>query len=78
MAYLALPQGVFGMAVTNLARAGLPGGSRIALEKPFGEDIRTAQDLNKLLRRALGDDAEETVFRVDHVLGMATVRISLR
>jgi glucose-6-phosphate 1-dehydrogenase len=79
-AYLALPQRIFGMAVANLARAGLPGGSRIALEKPFGEDVASAHELNQLLYRVLGDDAEKTVFRVDHVLGMAPVRnlIALR
>jgi hypothetical protein len=38
-AYLALPPGVFPPAVRSLAAAGLSDGSRIALEKPFGEDL---------------------------------------
>ncbi|MGH3019469.1 MAG: glucose-6-phosphate dehydrogenase [Gaiellaceae bacterium] len=44
------------------------------LEKPFGEDLESAVELNRLLARAAGDDGEQAVFRVDHVLGMATVQ----
>jgi glucose-6-phosphate 1-dehydrogenase len=72
--YLALPPGVFPAAVTSLAAAGLPDGSRLALEKPFGEDLRSARELNGLIQRAFGAAGEQTVFRVDHVLGMATVQ----
>lgn len=74
VAYVALPQGLFGTTVVNLANAGLPAGSRVALEKPFGEDAQSARKLNELLQRALGDGAEEVVFRVDHVLGMETLQ----
>ena len=78
--YLALPQGVFATAVGNLVAAGLPAGTRIALEKPFGDDFHSARELNWVLHRLLGDEAEAAVFRVDHVLGMATVHrlIALR
>jgi glucose-6-phosphate 1-dehydrogenase len=72
--YLALPPGLFPAAVTALARAGLPAGSRIALEKPFGEDLQSAIALNLLLAETLGPAGEQAVFRVDHVLGMATVQ----
>lgn len=73
-AYLALPPGLFPAAVTALARAGLPAGSRIVLEKPFGEDLESAIALNRLLAETLGPAGEQAVFRVDHVLGMATVQ----
>ena len=73
-AYLALPPAVFPDAVTALAASGLPAGSRIALEKPFGENLEGAVALNRLLARAAGDAGEQAVFRVDHVLGMATVQ----
>jgi glucose-6-phosphate 1-dehydrogenase len=73
-AYLALPPAVFPAAVTALAASGLPAGSRIVLEKPFGEDLEGAVALNRLLARAARDDGEQAVFRVDHVLGMATVQ----
>jgi glucose-6-phosphate 1-dehydrogenase len=73
-AYLALPPAVFPEAVSALAAAGLPAGSRIVLEKPFGEDLESATQLNGLLAGAAGDEGERAVFRVDHVLGMATVQ----
>jgi glucose-6-phosphate 1-dehydrogenase len=68
VAYLALPQRTFRAAVGCLAEAGLPPGSRVAIEKPFGEDLPGAVELNRLLTGTAG--SEEAVFRVDHVLGM--------
>jgi glucose-6-phosphate 1-dehydrogenase len=73
-AYLALPPGLFGATVTALGDAGLPAGSRIALEKPFGEGLDDAVALNQTLARTAGDAGEQAVFRVDHALGMATVQ----
>jgi glucose-6-phosphate 1-dehydrogenase len=73
-AYLALPPGLFPAAVTAFGRAGLHAGSRIVLEKPFGEDLESAVALNRLLAETLGPAGEQAVFRVDHVLGMATVQ----
>jgi glucose-6-phosphate 1-dehydrogenase len=73
-AYLALPPSVFPMAVTSLAQVGLPPGSRIVLEKPFGEDLESARSLNRLLAGAAGDAGEKAIYRVDHVLGMATIQ----
>jgi glucose-6-phosphate 1-dehydrogenase len=70
VAYLALPPALFGPAVEALAAAGLPAGSRIVLEKPFGEDLASAQALNGLLHGAF---PEEAVFRIDHFLGEQTV-----
>lgn len=72
--YLALPPGLFGTSVTALGDAGLPAGSRIALEKPFGESLDDAVALNAILARTVGDAGEQAVFRVDHALGMATVQ----
>jgi len=72
-AYLALPPHMFVTAVAALGEAGLPHGSRIVLEKPFGEDLEDAVGLNQLLSDATGSAGEQAVFRVDHVLGMATV-----
>src|SRR5690349_14742132 len=73
-AYLALPPALFGPAATALAAAGLPEGSRVALEKPFGESLDEAVELNQLLARCVGEAGEQAIFRVDHVLGMATVQ----
>lgn len=74
VAYLALPPGLFAQAVTAIGRAGLPAGSRIALEKPFGENLASAVALNRLLAQVVGDEGEQAVFRVDHFLALATVQ----
>lgn len=70
-AYLALPPAVFPAAVSALHEAGLPPGSRIVLEKPFGEDLDSATRLNRLLADLV---PEQAVFRVDHFLAMTTVQ----
>jgi len=70
-AYLALPPAVFPAAVSALFGAGLAEGSRIVLEKPFGEDLASAIALNRLLAEGM---SEQDVFRVDHFLAMTTVR----
>jgi glucose-6-phosphate 1-dehydrogenase len=70
-AYLALPPGVFPSAVSALRAVGLPAGSRIVLEKPFGEDLASAASLNRLLAETM---SEREVFRVDHFLAMTTVQ----
>jgi glucose-6-phosphate 1-dehydrogenase len=70
-AYLALPPAVFPGAVTALHDAGLPAGSRIVLEKPFGTDLDSAIVLNRLLAETV---PEQAVFRVDHFLAMTTVQ----
>jgi glucose-6-phosphate 1-dehydrogenase len=72
--YLALPPGAFPGAVRALGAVELAAGSRVALENPFGEDLESAVALNRLLAEVWGAAAEQRVFRVDHVLGMATVQ----
>ena len=71
-AYLAVPPRMFAPAVTALDGAGLPAGSRIVIEKPFGESLEDARALNRLLA-AVSRPHGLSAFRVDHVLGMATV-----
>ena len=72
--YLALPPSIFPMAVSALHRASLPAGSRVVLEKPFGEDLTGAIELNRLLAGVM---SEREIFRVDHFLAMSTVRMLL-
>lgn len=72
--YLALPPRVLEPAVMALGEVGLTEGSRIVLEKPFGEDLDSAVMLNALLARVAGGKGERAVFRVDHALGLATVQ----
>jgi glucose-6-phosphate 1-dehydrogenase len=64
--YLAIPPAVFGLATTQLKVSGCADGSRIVVEKPFGRDLATAQELNRTLH-AVYD--ERDIFRIDHYLG---------
>lgn len=73
IAYFALPPVVFTPALKVLAAARLPEGSRIVLEKPFGESLDDARKLNRLLAGITGSIGEGAIFRVDHLLGMPTV-----
>jgi glucose-6-phosphate 1-dehydrogenase len=68
-AYLALPPAVFPTTIRSLTEVGLPAGSRVVVEKPFGDDLASARALNALLAKACED-----AYRVDHVLGMETTR----
>ena len=54
-----------------LSRASLPQGSRVVIEKPFGEDLASAQALNRLLHQSFPENA---VFRIDHFLHLQTVQ----
>ncbi len=74
-AYLALPPRTYLDAVRSLSAAGLPAGSRVAIEKPFGESLEDARTLNALLAEMADEDA---VFRVDHVLGMPETQALVR
>jgi glucose-6-phosphate 1-dehydrogenase len=70
--YLALPTNLIAATVDGLRSRGLPGSARIAVEKPFGSDLRSAEELNDALARATSDESH--VFRVDHFLGMPIVQ----
>ncbi|MGV9818128.1 glucose-6-phosphate dehydrogenase [Nocardia xishanensis] len=69
--YLALAPALFPAAIQTLHSAHLPEGSRLVLEKPFGEDLTSAETLNHLLADLV---PEQAVFRVDHFLAMTTVQ----
>lgn len=72
--YLAIKPTEFGAVINNLDRSGLnkPRGlHRIVVEKPFGEDIESAQMLNGILHKHFD---EEQVYRIDHYLGKESVQ----
>ena len=74
--YLATPPDAFATIVTRLGQAGLvreAGGSwrRVMVEKPFGTDLRSAQELNRTILSIL---AEPQIYRIDHYLGKETVQ----
>jgi glucose-6-phosphate 1-dehydrogenase len=76
--YLAMAPQYFGDIASNLKAAGLvespKRGKRstiVVIEKPFGHDLASAQELNKVLRQSF---AEEQIYRIDHYLGKETVQ----
>jgi len=72
--YLATPPTLFGLISANLDKAGFksgPGWKRIIVEKPFGTDLASAQELN---RQILSYWNESQIYRVDHYLGKETVQ----
>jgi glucose-6-phosphate 1-dehydrogenase len=68
--YLAIPPPLFGPVVEHLARAGCANGARVVVEKPFGQDLGSARDLNRILLSAF---VEGDIFRIDHYLGKRPV-----
>src|SRR3954464_9853072 len=68
--YLAIPPTLFGPVVEQLAQSGCATGSRVVVEKPFGENLASARDLNRIL---LGTFVEKDIFRIDHYLGKRPV-----
>jgi glucose-6-phosphate 1-dehydrogenase len=75
--YLAVPPAVMPMVAEQLGRGGLvaePGGerwTRIIVEKPFGRDLKSAQEMNATLHRVFD---ESQIYRIDHYLGKETVQ----
>ena len=68
--YLAIPPALFGTVVEQLANAGCANGARVIVEKPFGRDLASAHELNRIL---LARFDEDHVFRIDHYLGKRPV-----
>ncbi len=56
--------------VEQLVKSGCATGSRVVVEKPFGDDLASAQALNKILESAY---KEQDIFRIDHYLGKRPV-----
>jgi glucose-6-phosphate 1-dehydrogenase len=76
--YLAVPPASFPTVCEQLKRSGLADQSRsdgawrrVVIEKPFGHDLTSAQELNKVVADVFG---EHSTFRIDHYLGKETVQ----
>src|SRR4051794_3092633 len=69
--YLAIPPSMFATVLGRLAEAGLTRDARVVVEKPFGRDLESALELNRVLHRVL---PEESIFRIDHYLGKEAVQ----
>lgn len=68
--YLAIPPVLFGKVVEQLGIAGLAENGRVIVEKPFGHDRASAQELNAIVLRVF---PENSIFRIDHFLGKEAV-----
>ena len=75
--YLAIPPGVYATVIERLGAAGMTKAAspdawrRVIVEKPFGTDLASARELNRLLHVHLD---ESQIFRIDHYLGKETVQ----
>jgi glucose-6-phosphate 1-dehydrogenase len=69
--YLAIPPLLFGVVVEQLGKSGAAKEARVIVEKPFGTDLASARQLNRIL---LGTFDETTIFRIDHYLGKQPVK----
>ena len=73
--YLATAPTLYQTAIANLGAAGLAkedrGPRRVVIEKPFGTDLKSAQELNRVTHEVF---AEKQVYRIDHYLGKETVQ----
>ncbi|MEX2172851.1 MAG: glucose-6-phosphate dehydrogenase [Pirellulaceae bacterium] len=73
--YLSTAPKLYQAAIANLGAAGLADESRgirrVVVEKPFGTDLASAQDLNRAIHQVF---AEKQVYRIDHYLGKETVQ----
>jgi glucose-6-phosphate 1-dehydrogenase len=72
--YLAMAPEFFGTITAHLKSEGLTatdGWKRLVIEKPFGHDLKTAQQLNREIRKSF---SEREIFRIDHYLGKEMVQ----
>jgi glucose-6-phosphate 1-dehydrogenase len=69
--YLAIPPSAVPGTLQALRSAKLVAGTRLVVEKPFGRDLASAQELNRAIREVFD---ESQVFRIDHYLGKETVQ----
>src|SRR5262245_33150822 len=69
--YLAIPPSMFPVVVRKLAEANCATNARAIVEKPFGRDLESARELNRVLREVF---PEQAIFRIDHYLGKEAVQ----
>jgi glucose-6-phosphate 1-dehydrogenase len=68
--YLAIPPVLFGKVVGQLGASGCSKDARVVVEKPFGTDLSSALELNRILA---SEFPERAIFRIDHYLGKKQV-----
>ena len=68
--YLAIPPSLFNTVIHSLGASGLAENARIIVEKPFGRDLASARELNRIARSFFPEDS---IFRIDHFLGKEAI-----
>ena len=68
--YLAIPPSLFPAVIEGLGASGLAENARVIVEKPFGRDLASARELNRIARSVF---AEDSIFRIDHFLGKEAI-----
>jgi glucose-6-phosphate 1-dehydrogenase len=68
--YLEVPPALFARVAEGIATAGRAADGRVMVEKPFGTDLASAQQLNATLQKYFPEDS---IYRVDHWLGLDPV-----
>jgi glucose-6-phosphate 1-dehydrogenase len=68
--YLAIPPALFATVIEGLGAAGLARNARVIVEKPFGRDLASARELNRIARSVFPEDS---IFRIDHFLAKEAI-----
>jgi glucose-6-phosphate 1-dehydrogenase len=68
--YLAIPPSLFATVINGLGVSGLADRARVIVEKPFGRDLASARELNRIARSVFREDS---IFRIDHFLGKEAI-----
>jgi glucose-6-phosphate 1-dehydrogenase len=68
--YLAIPPSLFETVIQGLGAANLAHNARVIVEKPFGRDLASAQELNQVAHSVFPEDS---IFRIDHFLGKEAI-----
>jgi glucose-6-phosphate 1-dehydrogenase len=68
--YLAIPPSLFETVIKGLGAANLAQHARVIVEKPFGRDLASARELNRVARSVFPEDS---IFRIDHFLGKEAI-----
>ncbi len=68
--YLAIPPSMFATVIQGLGTAKLANDARVVVEKPFGRDLASARELNRIAHSVFPEDS---IFRIDHYLGKEAI-----
>ncbi len=68
--YLAIPPSLFATVIKGLGAADLASHARVIVEKPFGRDLASARELNRVAHAVFPEDS---IFRIDHFLGKEAI-----